>query len=258
MESKRAYNWRIVTYCNEEEIIEFCKKWGTKWEYILHDRDVKEDGSKKENHYHINITLKVWKSRNMVCELVGKSGNSFAIEMTDKEKAHKYLTHRENPEKYQYEEKEIKSNFKWKENEWKGDNEEFINMVQDKTITLREKAIMFGRDFMKNYKKYKEYIEMIEIEEAEKNARGIRRVIEFIKEKATTTNYSIREILRQAIEYEEEIRNSITEIEEEAPDFERDITTPKTKRGRPLSCSSRPVQATITADQTKKVGTKSN
>ena len=27
MESKRAYNWRIVTYCNEEEIIEFCDKF---------------------------------------------------------------------------------------------------------------------------------------------------------------------------------------------------------------------------------------
>lgn len=218
MNEKRYYNWRIVTYCNEEEVIDFCKKWGSKWEYILHDKDVKEDGSPQEKHYHINITLKVWKSRNKVCELVGKSGNSFAIEMIDKEEAHKYLTHLGIPNKYQYESECIKSNFKWKDSKQeKGDIESFLNTVADKKLSMREKALILGRDYIKNYKNYNEYVERMENEESNSKRRGGIWLIEFIKDKINNTNLSIQEIIAEAQEEWRKIRETIEEIEEENP-----------------------------------------
>lgn len=216
MEKNRYYNWRIVSYCNEEEILDFCKKWGSKWEYILHDKDVNEDGSLKEKHYHINITLKIWKSRNKVCELVGKSGNSFAIEMTDKEEAHRYLTHLGIPDKYQYEQECIKSNFKWVDSKQeKGDIENFLNIVADKKLSMKEKALMLGKDYIKNYRNYNEYVERMENEESNKNRRGGIWLIEFIKDNLNNKNLSILEIIEKAKEEWTKIREEIEEIEEE-------------------------------------------
>lgn len=216
MSEQRYYNWRIVTYCNEEEVIDFCKKWGSKWEYILHDKDVKEDGSPKEKHYHINITLKIWKSRNKVCELVGKSGNSFAIKMTDKEEAHKYLTHTGIPEKYQYETECIKSNYKWIDGKQeKGDIENFLNVVADKKLSMREKALILGKDYIKNYKNYNEYVERMENEESnEGRKRGIW-LMEKIKEKLKNTRLSILEIIEEVKKEWLEIKENIEEIKGE-------------------------------------------
>lgn len=222
MSEKRFYNWRIVSYCSEEEILDFCKKWGSKWEYILHDKDINEDGSPKEKHYHINITLKVWKSRNKVCELVGKSGNNFAIKMLDKEEAHKYLTHTGIPEKYQYEPECIKSNFKWVDSKQeKGDIENFLNVVADKKISMREKALILGKDYIKNYKTYNEYVERMEAEEGNKKRKGGVWLLEFIKDKLTNTDLNVTQIIIKAKEKWEEIREELEEIEENPP-FEQE------------------------------------
>lgn len=218
MSENRSYNWRIVSYCKEEEILEFCKKWGSKWEYILHDRDVNEDGSPKEKHYHINITLRIWKSRNKVCELVGKSGNNFAIEMKDKEEAHRYLTHLGEPNKFQYEAECIKSNFKWVDSKQdKGDIETFLNIAADNKISMREKAIILGKDYVKNYRAYTEYIYRMESEEANKKRKGATWLLEFVKDKLTNTNLSTIEIILEAKEEWERIKTSLEEIEEEPP-----------------------------------------
>lgn len=218
MSESRFYNWRIVSYCNEKEILDFCKKWGSKWEYILHDKDKNEDGSLKEKHYHINITLKVWKSRNKVCELVGGSGNSFAIEMRDKEEAHRYLTHLGIPDKYQYEQECIKSNFKWVDSKQeKGDIEYFINIITNKEISMREKALMLGKDFMKNYRAYMEYVDKIESEEANNKRRGGVWLLNFIKDMLNNTKLSTMEIIIAAKEEWEDIRNNLEEIEETQP-----------------------------------------
>lgn len=175
MSEKRAYNWRLVSYASEEEIKEFCKKYGSKWEYIYHDKDIKEDGSPKEPHYHINITLKEWKSRKKICELIESEYNTFGIEMTDKEKAHRYLTHEDNPEKYQYDKELIKSNFKWKDSKGeKASNEDFIKIAMDKNLSYREKGIILGKDYMKNHKAYTSYMYKIEAEESESGIRQKR------------------------------------------------------------------------------------
>ncbi len=231
---KRAYNWRLVSYCNENEIIEFCRKWGSKWEYIKHDKDIDEEGNPKEVHFHINITLREWKSRNKVCELVGKSGNTFAIEMLNKEIAHRYLTHMDNPEKYQYDEENIKSNFVWKEkNKEKVSTEEFLNIIADKKLTMREKAIILGKDYIRYNKNYDDYVERMLWEEMNEGSK-VKRVVEEIKAKCIKGE-DLKVVLSNILvklEEEEQIKISMFETTDEAPEF-NDITTTKAKHSRP-------------------------
>lgn len=215
---KRAYNWRIVSYSTEEKIKDFCIKYGSKWEYILHNKDIKEDGTPKENHYHINITLKVWKSRKAICEAIDEEQNSFAIEMTDKEKAHRYLTHKDNPEKYQYEESGIKSNFKWEEGKQKqATTEEFLKIAESKELSMREKAILLGRDYIRNYTYYQGYIEKMQWEEISKNqARTIAdEVCDIIKWRYNIGN-NIIDILEDLIR-RLTIGERLIETDEESP-----------------------------------------
>ena len=82
------------------------------WAYIIHDKDVREDGSPKEPHIHLYLNF-------------GKSGASFATVASwfkdgaervnavkgKKSDILKYLTHRNAPDKYQYDKSEVISNF---------------------------------------------------------------------------------------------------------------------------------------------------
>lgn len=166
--TKRYYSFRIITYAREEEFQNLLK-YGTKWEYIFHDKDTKEDGTLKEPHWHINIILREWKTIKGVCNLIEGSQNSLAIPMNDKREAHEYLTHKNDPDKFQYNENLIKSSEKklWEEIDSKADeNERFIEILESQTMTLREKAIRLGRDYMKNYYKYQSFINEMREEES--------------------------------------------------------------------------------------------
>ncbi len=164
---KRYYSFRIITYAKEEEFQKLLK-YGTKWEYIFHDSDVKEDGTLKEPHWHINIVLREWKTVEAVCKLIEGNQNSLAIPMNDKRDAHEYLTHKNDPDKFQYDENLIKSSEKklWEDKESKTDeNENFMAILESRTISLREKAIRLGRDYIKNYFKYESFIKEMKQEE---------------------------------------------------------------------------------------------
>lgn len=166
--TKRYYSFRIITYAREEEFQNLLK-YGTKWEYIFHDKDVKEDGTPKEPHWHINIILREWKTIKGVCNLIEGSQNSLAIPMNDKREAHEYLTHKNDPDKFQYSENLIKSSEKklWEEIESTADeNERFIEILESQTMTLREKAIRLGKDYMKNFYKYENFISLMKEEES--------------------------------------------------------------------------------------------
>ena len=165
--TRRYYSFRIITYASEQEFQNLLK-YGTKWEYIFHDKDIKEDGTPKEPHWHINIVLREWKTIKGVCSLIEGSQNSLAIPMNDKKEAHEYLTHKNDPDKFQYSENLIKSSEKklWKETESASDeNECLIAILESQTMSLREKAIKLGRDYMKNYHKYESFIREMKEEE---------------------------------------------------------------------------------------------
>ena len=83
--------------------------------YVLHDKDVLETGDAKEPHWHIYINFgqTSWNSdnvakrfnvaENFVSKVKGKSGDMLA-----------YLTHQNAPEKHQYPEEDVISNYDWK------------------------------------------------------------------------------------------------------------------------------------------------
>lgn len=141
--TKRYYSFRIITYAKEEEFQELLK-YGTKWEYIFHNKDVKEDGTPKEPHWHINIILREWKTVKGVCNLIEGNQNSLAIPMNDKRDAHEYLTHKNNPDKFQYDEKLIKSSEKklWKDTVEKP----ILEKITDPILRKMVKAKMWGQD----------------------------------------------------------------------------------------------------------------
>lgn len=85
-----------------------------KYAYILHDKDTHETGEPKTPHWHIyvNFGRNSWKSsylasrfgvaENFVGKVKGRSGDMLA-----------YLTHGNAPEKYQYPEEDVSTNFEW-------------------------------------------------------------------------------------------------------------------------------------------------
>lgn len=84
--------------------------------YILHDKDIKEDGTPKPAHYHIMIKFKGPLQLSTICKMFknkvpeqyfnnikGSWGDALA-----------YLTHLNAPNKYQYTAENVVSNFQWK------------------------------------------------------------------------------------------------------------------------------------------------
>ena len=86
--------------------------------YILHNKDNKKDGSKREPHWHILIKMDnaysfdtVAKRFDVPIQMVNKINSRFADALN-------YLTHNtemaKNEKKYQYDDEEVKSNYSWK------------------------------------------------------------------------------------------------------------------------------------------------
>lgn len=79
--------------------------------YILHDKDTKEDGTLKEPHYHIFVRLKASTDSKYIAgafgvpeQYVGKIHGKWVDALM-------YCTHENAPEKFQYSEEDVISNF---------------------------------------------------------------------------------------------------------------------------------------------------
>lgn len=151
-------------------------------EYILHDKDVKEDGSLKEPHVHILIELKSPRYLTDVCKWfkncldnVGRTVTTRSIEISPTtQDADDYLTHKKEPSKHQYIDEDIivlsgsreafrNSKIDKHNNTAEGDEnskaDEVENLLQDVVdkVPLRQMARRYGRDFIKNYNAYRNY-----------------------------------------------------------------------------------------------------
>lgn len=100
---KRGRNWGIVIY--PESLPE-------NWKDIiraepialspLHDRDVNPDGELKKDHYHLVLNYKGNKSFEQIDELARSLKAPIPQRINSLTGAVRYLTHMDNPEKYQY------------------------------------------------------------------------------------------------------------------------------------------------------------
>lgn len=85
------------------------------WAFIIHDSDVKEDGTKKANHLHLALRLKDTYDTKYIAQWFGVKENYVGKVNGRWKDVLKYLTHANAPEKYQYPRDLVQSNFNWQD-----------------------------------------------------------------------------------------------------------------------------------------------
>ena len=75
----------------------------------LHDKDENPDGTKKKPHYHVILVYLGPTSFEIVKKITDSLNAPAPISLEAIKGYYRYFTHRDNPEKYQYDEKDIKT-----------------------------------------------------------------------------------------------------------------------------------------------------
>ena len=173
----RFYSFKVVTYNTSESCFQPLLDKAFKWAWILHDKD------NTDPHIHILCTFKQNKSFEQVRKMVEGEQNTFARKMEDKYQDFIYLPHSEDfPDKALYNESDIHSNdmsFFQCGCKKSVDNEEFINDLLDSNMTYRQKAIKYGRDYIRNYRVYEKFA--IRLRHEENLQKGIVGGVELEK-----------------------------------------------------------------------------
>lgn len=179
MKKDRFYRWSLVIYGNEEDVLKVCRA-SQHYAYILHDKD------KKEPHWHLVCTFKIWKSLSSIKSIIDNGQNVLGEEIHDKQAAYRYLTHKDNPEKYQYEEEDVKSDNKefWRGEE-QGDVAELLDDIID-GMSFRDMAIKYGKDFVKNYRAYAHYAALVEAQETNEKIKLLKNPAEEVDREQIT------------------------------------------------------------------------
>lgn len=73
----------------------------------LHDKDINPDGQPKKAHYHVIITYSNTTTYNSVKELTDRFNCPIPQPLEQVRGYYRYLTHKDNPEKFQYNEDDI-------------------------------------------------------------------------------------------------------------------------------------------------------
>lgn len=160
--SDRPYNYSIVCY-NLVELQRYVSLRHVKYyAYILHDKDIREDGTPKEPHYHLSVTYRNGRSVSAVYkELKNFFSSTVLVEVTeDLSSILDYLVHARDPTKFQYDSKDVVSTYI-------GDNQyadntalSIINDIID-DIPYRQLVVKYGRDLVINYSRYKSFADLI-------------------------------------------------------------------------------------------------
>lgn len=108
----RSRNWVFVLFLKSatENWKEIINEYGVPWAHSpLHDKDIEEDGNKKQSHYHIVMKFNNLKSYTQMLSLARKIGACNPDKVESLVAKVRYFTHRDSPNKYQYDEKEIQA-----------------------------------------------------------------------------------------------------------------------------------------------------
>ena len=110
VEKKR--NWAFVVYPDSapENWLDILTQTGLEIAISpLHDKDVNPTGEPKKPHYHVIACYNGPTSFNVVKKLTDQLNAPIPIPLEAVKGYYRYLTHKDNPEKYQYDEKDIKT-----------------------------------------------------------------------------------------------------------------------------------------------------
>lgn len=174
LKEPRVRKFSLISYCSEDQIrgvLEHRPVRGAV--YILHDRDIKEDGTPKEPHVHILLSLHNAATVKQVRNWFPKEPNTLGQVLRDNEKALRYLQHLDDPEKTPYTDDEVKTFGEGREPFVRsvlssGESAALIEEMLDDIISgvpIRMLVRRYGRDFAYNREKLCELARMIEVEE---------------------------------------------------------------------------------------------
>ena len=164
---KQARTWSLVVY--NYDAFDLMIQLSTieslvHYAYIVHSKDVQENGEVKKEHIHLLVNLSVpvtlkWLERRLYT-FNSLEGTLIGEPVTDKRMCFRYLTHKDDKDKYQYNDNEVLSNdlYYWT-SDLKDKTSDVLEMIDDitKRTSLRTLAKKYGKDFMKNYRSYIEF-----------------------------------------------------------------------------------------------------
>ena len=170
VKQSRFYSWGYIAYGDESNIARFCREQGRNWAYVLHDKDLKEDGTTKEPHYHVVITFEQQKSFASAVRIAKEylEGNVMAEAIADLGGALLYLTHETDSAiadgKYQYDREIVRYSSKdfytkYVKGEEVSENEQFVEdlLCHERDFSVIKMAKRYGRDFIKNVRSYMDF-----------------------------------------------------------------------------------------------------
>lgn len=185
--STRAYSWDLVIYEIETDYLlnklDYLTSIGLvkHFAFIQHDNDkeINESGVEvsKPLHTHLLIVFNQNVSVRQIKERILEytQHNTFGQPLKDINGAYRYLTHKDDKDKYQYDDNLIISNDNYfsKPRDLLNPNKEvneISQMIDDylSNVGYRTMAIKYGKDFIKNFKSYQYYFELIRQEEGTK------------------------------------------------------------------------------------------
>lgn len=107
----------------------------------LHDKDINPTGEKKKAHYHIILCYSGPTTFKCVKSITDSLNQPIPIPLEQVRGYFRYLTHKDNPEKYQYNDKEITTI-----NDFDIDNYNDLSVSQIKTIMIDIQKIIRDND----------------------------------------------------------------------------------------------------------------
>ena len=189
---KGSYAWSFISYAEPHEFLPLLAQ-AKHWCYIKHDKDKNEDGTPKVTHYHILARFPTERSLNSCRKLQLGTQNLLGKQMRklqDQMKLTAYLTHdtdacrKAHKHIYSIEDVVYKANDNYWEKQFdkeadqanqKASNEDFLNDLLAEDFSLRDMAIKYGRDFIKNFDKYMKFRGLFTIKSWEPTEADIDR-----------------------------------------------------------------------------------
>lgn len=182
--NERVRNYALVTYhpieVIEKVLAELCNAGRIRhYAYILHDKDLDQEGKLKEKHLHILVQLNNAMTLTAVRALFPIGANTLAQPIYDKADCFNYLTHKDKPDKHQYSDDDIVAdNVEYWKGLQKGEADDRTMCIIDDILAkvpYRTMVMRYGRDFVINRDKYCHIALLISAEEEDISNRQVAK-----------------------------------------------------------------------------------